>query len=913
MVLRRFSVGVVADPAVSLTRFIGRASAIEDVCDLVDHRRLVTLTGSGGCGKTRLAIEVARQVGSNFDDGVPVVELAPVDNGTLVASELASATGVSEAGGVPVLTLVCNRLADRNMLIVLDNCEHLVDACAEVVAELLKDCPGVRVLATSRTPLGVEGEVTWRVPSLSLPSFGTSDAVAEIEASESGQLLLDRARLALPGFAIDGDVADDVIAICRRLDGLPLAIELAASRLRALSARDLSEGLEYRFSLLSGSRLAPPRQRTLKASIEWSYDLLDDRSRALLRRLSVFSGPFALDVVERVCTDELAPTPEVRRLLAELVDHSLVHLEDGPAPGYRLLESVRAYARARLAESGEESDYRDRHLDYVRSVSAWYDSVADGEGIEGAHRAVEPILAEVRSALEWAITSGRIDDGLTVAAELRMLWLDRDRNQEGRDWLNRLVQADLNHGRAGVSVARTRAQLATAHLCLFANDPITQEELSRQALDAATELGDRSLQSSALVHLGWAQIITDPDSARDVLQQGIDLGHEIDDLPGVEFGSLALGTRALLTGDLRTARRVLATAVDIGRSRGSLGLIYGVPALGYVDALSGRPNSAVVAMNEYAARYEFMRVPGRNLEATMAVMPLVILGRWDDARERLRAIIEHARSVGNPPFYAQFHLAMVDHVLADHQACRNGVHQLQGLLEIPGFAWLRTQASTWLGDTAAAAGDIDAAALHLNEAMTVAAGTDNALGMCTAQLGLARLARRAGSTADASRHTRIALGCALDAEYRIGVVDALETFATLPGPDQGVLLACVEAERARTGYARFPIDEPAFEAAVDSLGDIPERSSVSLEQAIGLAMCGRSTDQRPSSGWASLTPAEMRVAELVAEGLTNPEVGERLFISRRTVQAHLSHIYGKLGISNRAELAAGFARNSATG
>lgn len=894
---------------VPLTSFIGRDGDLAAVCDLLGQHRLVTLIGSGGCGKTRLAVEVARRVVPRFEDGLVIAELAPVESGTLVPSVVAAAAGVPEAGGATVLMLLRNGLAARDLLLILDNCEHLVDACAEVVGDLLVHCPNLTVLATSRTPLGVDGEVTWRVPSLSLPPADAPDALTEIEDSESGRLLLDRARLARPDFTITEDEGAEVIAICRQLDGIPLAIELAAGRLRALGIKDLAAGLEHRFNLLSaGSRMAPPRQRTLEASIDWSYGLLDERERTLLRRLSVFAGSFTIDAVERVCTDEIVATPDVRALLAQLVDHSLVQLDEGPFPRYRLLESVHAYARTRLREAEEESQYRDRHLGHVCEITAWYDTVSEDAELEAHSNRIEPILDEVRSALEWCLRSVRMEDGLGIAADLRLFWLSRDRNQEGRSWLAAMLQAEELHRSSDGGFSRARAQLAAAQLSLFANDPISQELLAAAALPTVQDHGDRELEARALVLVGWAKVFTDPVGARPLLDTAYEIAQEIDDVARIEFASFGLGTGALLAGDLETAERVLASGVHIAQQRNSVGVAFGIGAFGYVRTLSGQPAQAVRAIEDVIATYGDFNQTHRDLAATMYALALAYLGRWEEACHRPTETIERSVSVGSPALYAQIHLALLERAVGDLQACRALVHQFQGLLEVPGFAWYRTQALTWLGDVAAVEGDLKAAQDHWREAMSVAERSENPLARSVANLGLARGAVLAANLDGARSLARDALRHARDAGYGIGAIDAVEALSLLPDPDQAVLLAAVDAERSRTGYVRFPIDEPAYRAAVAEVGQLPD-DAVPFDDAVGLALGDHSRTARPASGWGSLTPAELRVAQLVAQGMTNPQVGEQLFISPRTVQAHLSRIYTKLDVSNRAELATVVTRN----
>ncbi len=375
--------GLLARP---LASFVGRTEAIVEVGGLVRHHQLVTLIGAGGCGKTRLAIEVAARVQRAFADGGAFVDLAPIESPALVAGAFAVATGVHEVGGAPLVESLRDALARRELLVVVDNCERVAAACAELLVGLLPRCPRVAVLATSRSALGVPGEVAWRVPSLTLPT----DDGCDVQSSEAGRLLLDRAGLARPGFTVSTTEAPVAAAICRRLDGIPLAIELAACRLRALDLAELAKGLDDRFRLLSsGPRSAPPRQRTLEASIAWSHELLSEAERVLFRRLGVFAASFTCDEAATVCSDAELPASTVPALLRTLIDASLVQLERSR---HRMLETVREYARLRLVESGEEVAIRHRHLDHVLLVTAWFNHEADGPGLDAANERLEPMV-----------------------------------------------------------------------------------------------------------------------------------------------------------------------------------------------------------------------------------------------------------------------------------------------------------------------------------------------------------------------------------------------------------------------------------------------------------------------------------------------------------------------------------------
>jgi predicted ATPase/class 3 adenylate cyclase len=348
-----------------LTTFVGRVRELEEVTGLLASGRLVTLTGAGGCGKTRLAAQAAAETLERSPDGTWWVELAPLTNPDGVDQALAESLAVRPLPGQSSLDAAIARLAGARALIVLDNCEHLLPACGEVTEAVLRACPEVTVLATSRAPLGVPGETTWRVPSLSLPREVRIEPVDALTQSDAVRLFIERALQVRPNFTVNADNAPALAQLCHDLDGIPLAIELAAARVRVLTPQEIASGLGDRFRLLTGgARSAMPRQQTLRASVDWSHDLLSDDERTLFRRLAVFAGGWTLDAVEAVCAGDGLDRLAILDLLTSLVDKSMVAAEErGDAMRYRLLETVRQYALDRLSLAGEREIVRDRHRD----------------------------------------------------------------------------------------------------------------------------------------------------------------------------------------------------------------------------------------------------------------------------------------------------------------------------------------------------------------------------------------------------------------------------------------------------------------------------------------------------------------------------------------------------------------------
>jgi non-specific serine/threonine protein kinase len=481
-----------------LTSFIGREQEIAQLEELLATNRLVTLIGAGGAGKTRLAIEVAAEVIVRYPDGVWLVELASLSDPQLVVPTVAQVLGVKEQVGTPPIDTLTEYLASKNMLLVLDNAEHLLDACVQFVDPALRRSRRVAMLVTSRERLGTAGELTFRVPSLTVPSAEDQATPAALLTYESVRLFVERARLLRPHFGVTAENTVAVASICTRLDGIPLAIELAAPRLRSMSVEELSQRLDQRFALLNdGSRAALPRHRTLRSMIDWSYDLLSDAERAMLRRLAVFAGGWTLARAEEVCSgDGIEPTAVIE-LLTSLVDKSLVWADerDG-ATRYRMLETVRQYALDRLRESGEQAQWQARHLAafLVLAEEPLLQGIAKRGWIEHVAREYD----NMRGALRWCAME-RMAEGLRLSTALNRYWLVRTRYiTEGREWHARLLEAVPQNAAA---LDRARVLHSAANLANRQGDYGAAEDLYRQSLTIVRKLGERRGEASVLLGL----------------------------------------------------------------------------------------------------------------------------------------------------------------------------------------------------------------------------------------------------------------------------------------------------------------------------------------------------------------------------------------------------------------------------
>jgi len=557
-----------------LTRFIGREREMAQVRNLLDTNRLVMLTGPGGCGKTRLALQVAGDRVDCVAGGVWLVELAPLAEPALLLQAVASALGVREEPGQALVATLTAALRDRELLLMLDNCEHLVEGCARLVEGLLQACPRLRLLATSRETLGIPGESCYRTPSLSLPDVRQLPPLEQLAEYEAIQLFLERAQKVMPGFRLTKANALAVAQVCARLDGIPLAIELAAARVRALPVEEIAGRLDDRFSLLTGgSRTALPRHRTLRACIDWSYDLLSEPERVLLRRLSVFSGGSTLEAVEGICTDARSASLDgaalslpaegecrvedrnVLDLLTALVDRSLVIYE---APGggarYQLLETVRQYSRDRLLEAGEETVLRGRHRDFFLRLA----EKAELE-LRGAKQLVwlERLEAEhdnMRAALAWcldqppgnsgaetvttqaddperSIRNRQLEYGLRLAGALFDFWYIRGQLGEGERWLERALAMS---GRLGRVKERAKAMYGAGRLAWRKGNHAVARSHLQESVTIWRELGDRQALAYSLTFLGLAiQSLDEPETVRLLQEEGIRLFRELGDRYGL--------------------------------------------------------------------------------------------------------------------------------------------------------------------------------------------------------------------------------------------------------------------------------------------------------------------------------------------------------------------------------------------
>ncbi|HEV2253190.1 MAG TPA: LuxR C-terminal-related transcriptional regulator [Streptosporangiaceae bacterium] len=470
-----------------LTSFVGRRQELRDVKRLLATTRLLTLTGSGGAGKTRLALRAAAEMARGFPDGAWLVLLAPVQDPMLVPQAVFGALGVHDLSAGLSLSALSEYLGGRRLLLVLDNCEHLLDGCAVLASALIRSCPGLHVLATSRQALGVTGEVRMAVPPMSLPAAGDGVALEQLLACDAVGLLTERAGAVMPGFAVGPGNAAAVLELCRRLDGIPLALELAAVRLGSLSLDQLNRGLASELSVLgSGNRGAEARQQTLEAAIGWSYGLLGERERLLWARLSVFAGGCEEDAVTEVCTDERLPVEQVAGLLGALVEKSILkrQLEDNRPPRYWLLDTLRQYGRARLSEFGEQATTQKRHFDWIcglgKIAGAW-----DARQAEIFHRMYLE-QDNLWVALDFCLQHpSELEAGAELAHNLLAYWTAHGPFGDVRRVLASLIETTPED-----NIPRARLLFVAAAMAISQNDYQASAALSEESLRIGTEVRD---------------------------------------------------------------------------------------------------------------------------------------------------------------------------------------------------------------------------------------------------------------------------------------------------------------------------------------------------------------------------------------------------------------------------------------
>lgn len=890
-----------------LTSFVGRDSQIGEVEQILNENRLVTLTGSGGVGKTRLAVRVADRAADGFTGGAWFVDLAPVTNPLVVPVVLARTLGLSDQPGRSTIEAVSKFVRTRQILLVLDNCEHLLDACAEIVVELLDAGPGVTVLATSREPIGIAGELIWRVPSLSVND-------------EAVDLFADRARRTRPDFRLTEENSSTIAEICRRLDGMPLAVELAAARIRTLSLTQIVDGLHHSFRLLAGgARTAVRRQQTLRASIDWSHTMLTEPERVLFRRLAVFMGGFDLDAADSVGADADVEHYQLIDLLGLLVDKSLVVAEEVQGMmRYRLLETVRQYGLEKLAESGEAETVRNRHRNHYTNAATALEAQTGGDGTPLIPWA-ELEMDNLRAAHTWSCDSAAFEPALRLVSALQRLWVTRGRFREGvagfdavlgderfRDqsvapavWIRAVANAELLAVWFSVPATLQRAQEALAaarelndqalvvHTLLTCGLlALNEAELAAQYFTEAAQLARATGDHAALYHVYSYQcfatnVVGDPRASQAAGEQGRDLADALGDKFMSRYSRTFLTGALSMQGKLAESLAVGRRLVEEARAGDDRPMeVFGLMAWAQALSLSGDAAAARAA-------------------AQSALDVGATLGGFHEDTAYV-AVATAALAAGDAE--------------AARQACEDAWRHRTSLKE------LFVRSLTPMAEAALAGGDLVAARRWADDTVAAVPGCYQVLAL-NARARVA-IAQGEPQQAESDLHEAIAVAERTGGHLRLSeTLECLGALAASANPAHAVrLFGAADSMRRRHGAARFPYVQAAYDvglsAARHALNENEfdsawsEGAGLSTAEAIGYAQRGRGARGRPTSGWESLTRSELDVVRLVSEGLSNKDIATRLFISPRTVQSHLTHVYTKLAVSSRVQLVQEAARHA---
>ena len=892
---------------VQLTSFVGRGAQIGDIGQLLRDNRMVTLTGAGGVGKTRLAVQVAGEVASEFAGGVWFVDLAPVTNPLVVPVALARTLGLADQPGRSTMETVARFVRDRRMLLALDNCEHLLDSTAALIISLLDAGPGLTILATSREPIGIAGELTWRVPSLTVDD----EAIA---------LFVDRARRARPDFQLTEVNSSAIVEICRRLDGMPLAIELAAARIRTLSLTQIVDSLHHNFRLLAGgARTAVRRQQTLRASIDWSHAMLTEPERVLFRRLAVFMGGFDLDAAQAVGADTDAEHFQLIDLLGLLVDKSLIVADEiQGVMRYRLLETVRQYGLEKLAESGEAEAVRTSHRDHYTGTAVTLESQGRGDGAPLVLWA-ELEMANLRAAHAWSCDAAEFGPALQLASALQRLWIARGRFREGVAGFDavftdeRYRDGDVNPG------VWVRAVADAGMLGVWFSVPFSLQRAD-EALAAARQHGDQSLVVHILMTCAMLTFY-DAELAAPYFAEAVDLSRAAGDFSALYYVRGYLCFAGVVAGDPLAAQAAGEEGRDLADALGdSFMSRYCRVFLAGALAMQGK---LAEGFSVCRTLVEEARAAGdRPMEAfglmTLA-QGLAFGGDAAAARAAAEAALETAATLGgfhdDTTYVALANAALAaGDAVAAKAACDAALRHMSQLKEV------FTKSLVPMTEATMACGDLVAARRWADDTVAFAPGCHQAVAL----IARARVAVAQGEPQQAERDLHDAIEIAERTGGHLHLPDALECLATLTAdanPEHAArLFGAAERMRQRYGEVGFQVFQAAYDAALEqaqeSLGakafdaTWAEGHALSTGEAINYARRGRGARGRPASGWESLTPTERDVVQHVSAGLSNKDVAARLFISPRTVQTHLTHVYTKLAVSSRVQLAQEAARHT---
>jgi predicted ATPase/DNA-binding CsgD family transcriptional regulator len=907
---------------VPLTSFIGRTAELAELSRLRNGTRLLTLTGPGGAGKTRLALRAAGDATGDVD-AAWWVDLATLGEPDAIDRALLAAIGAREETTRAPLDVLVEQFGGAPTLLVLDNCEHLVDAVAGFVDALLTRSASTSVLTTSREPLGVPGETVYRVPSLRLPVAGAGSDVAEADAV---QLFVERARLVRPKFLLDDASQGPVVDICRRVDALPLAIELAAARTRLMSPAAIADALQDRFRVLGGgARTLLARQQTLRASVDWSYDMLSPGERSVLGRLAVFVGSFSLSAAEAVAGAGDVDPYLVLDCLDALVDKSLVQAEpEEEEPRYRLLETIRQYAAERLFDDGQLEPARDRHLAWYAGLCTEAAAGLDGPQLSQWVTRLSDERPNVAAAFDWAVERGDAESMWRMCGALTFWWASTGNFVDARRWFD----ACLASGGDVAEQTQVTARWGATHLALFGGEFERGLTLGEAALHLARALGDTKHTARALNSVGMITMFDDRETGEGQLAEAVALARQAGDLWCLADALQTLAILNLSRGQLTEAEALYEESLPIARHLDNAQLLaweYG--ARGLRNLRVGDFPAAVDLLDRALRQAE--RTGDPNIAAWLTAWRAMCdmgMGRAATWVEPVAQALDRCMTVGAGQGLLALAAVSIPIRLAagDVTGAEEAISEWLPVLESEAPT-LASILGPYVVASSLAAGDRPEARRRAARVGVCADVSASRIDAATVRLSTGVVDLLDNEVAAAETAAQESLPMFASGPFAVELVDAFSLLGGVAAArgqlvDAARLWGIADGLAGRHGIAWTPLrawastrreevrrveDPTPFDATAAAAAGLP------LEEALEWARRARGERGRPTTGWDALTPTELRVVELLVEGLSNPKIGERMFVSAGTVKTHLAHVYTKLGLANRTEVASAFVQRTA--
>jgi predicted ATPase/DNA-binding CsgD family transcriptional regulator len=844
---------------IQLTSFVGREKELADVRRLLQNTHLLTLIGPGGTGKTRLSIQAASEVLDQYPDGAWFVELAPILDPQLVPRMTAIAIGLRDEPQRPVIDMLCDYLHEKKILLVLDNCEHLVDACARMADQILRTAPDTRLLASSREGLGIAGEVTYRVPSLELPDIQHLPPLESLSQYEAVKLFIDRATSAVPTFLVTNKNAPALAQVCHHLDGIPLAIELAAAKIRVLSVEQIAQRLDDRFRLLTGgSRTVLERHQTLRATIDWSYNILSKAEQVLFQRLSVFVGGWTLEAAESICGAESASSivksDDVLNLLEQLIHKSLVIKEEAEHESrYHMLETIRQYAREKLLEAEGIEAIRDKHLAYfVKLVEQAEPELYRSDQVFWLNK-LDDELDNFRGALEWALAKD-VESGLRIAAIPWRFWQRRDYLQEMRSRLGQLLDRYPTP-----DSLRAQALAIRSHYVFLGGNITEARAVAEQGLQLARSLSDRQNEALCLLFLG--KIIAAPGAHQEgisLFEQSLAIYRVLGDKIGQATATISLATHH---NDPEHSQSLFLESLRLHRDLGNLyDIAFCLTQLARRMILAGDLSSPSAWLEE--AKILFREL-GAKVDEGNVINYFGILAYWQGNYQQALTYFEQAIDLfetADNPYWPTWPSVSMAYVFL-----REGD---------------RLQAST-----------------IFKNCLEQFQKDENVIGMVYTIEGFASLCM----TQERLKHATRLFAWADAMREKLG-----DDRQPVEQNSVDYDLAIIRSRLDKAEFARFSEEGRALtieQATALALKSVDQITEIKLDAKIPIPATLPSQREVEKQKYGGLTSREREVAAQIAQGKSNQAIAAELFVSLKTVEANVTRILSKLGFTSRAQIA----------